>query len=491
MLGRWLEDGDFPDRIMATAEVSDRAFVMELVYGCVRWKRMLEYLVERLTQRTPQPELLPFLYVGLYQLLRMDTIASHAAVYETVEAAKQDGLVSSAGFLNAVLRRVLRERDSIRTKLAATSLGIRQSHPDLLVSRWTRQFGEKDTEDLCVWNNERPRVVICPDPVRAPMAEFQQRLTQADMPAEPHPFSPDRCLVMVPGVRVPDIPGYDEGHFTVQDPSTLVAIDLLDPQPGEKIMDACAAPGGKTMLIAARMQDAGQLVAVDLHDDRMGPLRENVARMRRTCVRIVQADAALAEPVELDGCRMFDRVLIDAPCTNTGVLRRRPDARWRFGKRRMVALVDTQRRLLDACATRVKPGGRLVYSTCSLEPDEGPRQVATWLKAHPEFALANEKQLFPPTTRTDGAYVAALDRVGWGAPLPNRLALNRLAKKSLTRHPDSIHTGDGAKNDAGRTHRFDHRRGRGAGALPDLPAGYQYSQGRRSGRATGRAARRG
>jgi len=187
-------------------------------------------------------------------------------------------------------------------------------------------------------------------------------------------------------------------------------VDLLDPRPGEFILDACAAPGGKTLLIAERMEGRGELVAMDIMEDRLDPLRDNVGRMRLTIVRIARGDAASETDVgALRGSRRFDRILLDVPCTNTGVFRRRPDARWRFAPSSLAEAARIQRALLDNAGRFLKPGGTLVYSTCSLEPEENEVRVQEWTALHPRFVLTKELRLFPPETRTDGVYAAAME----------------------------------------------------------------------------------
>lgn len=410
IVSRWLIDGDFPDRIMESEPVEDRAFVMEVVYGVVRWRRRLEWVVGRLSERRPDDEVRPFLLIGLYQILHMDSVADHAAVNETVAAVKAAGLERASGFTNAVLRKSLREKDVLERSMAVLPLAIRESHPDILVKGWIERFGESQTEELCRWNNSRPRVTLRPDPGKVSLDDFLIALRKAGFKAAPHPFAPDRFLVLGHGARVQDLPGYSEGLFIVHDPATCVAVDLLDPQPGEVVLDACAAPGGKTVMIAGLMRDSGEVVAMDLHADRIAFLRENIQRMGLKCVRTAKGDAADRTAIERLGVDGFDRILLDVPCSNTGVLRRRPDARWRFKPARLRAMLKTQRAILDACAPLLKPGGLLVYSTCSLEQDENEMIVRGWLEDNVDFRLDRDTAIFPPTSATDGVYAARLIR---------------------------------------------------------------------------------
>ena len=205
------------------------------------------------------------------------------------------------------------------------------------------------------------------------------------------------------------MPGFDSGAFYLQDPSTERAPALLDPQPGERVLDACAAPGGKTIWMAERMQGRGVLAAIEPSNPRRQMLQENLHRMRQDWVAIQGLDAR-ARPPSKDWTD-WDAILLDAPCSNTGVLRRRPAARWRFSASSLADSCALQRELLDALAPRLRPGGRLVYSTCSLEAEENEEQVRSFLQRHAGFALDGEVRCLPQTDGCDGAYVARLKRV--------------------------------------------------------------------------------
>ena len=404
IIRRWLETGDFPDRVVDGVN-RDRGFVTEVVFGTVKWRRTLDFLLRQVVERPPDKGLRAYLLTGLYQLWFMNG-ADYAVVNETVSAVRSTFSARQAGFANAVLRRVLRERPALQAALAKQAIGIRFSHPDALIERWTARYGETATLALCEWDNQPPPLVLRIDPAKCTVPDFIGALAAAGHEASPHPFAPDRCAVLVRGADVRALPGYGEGCFVVQDPSTLAAVDLLDPQPGESILDACAAPGGKTVAIAQRMQSLGVLVAADLHADRLPPLRQNLERLRLPWVTVCEADVGTL-PAEAAG--PYDAVLLDVPCSNTGVLRRRPDARWRFSAGRLAKLVETQRALLTAAAALLKPGGRLVYSTCSLEPEEGEGLVRDWVAAHSAFVLAGERRLLPSADDVDGAYAARLN----------------------------------------------------------------------------------
>lgn len=412
IIAQWMETGDFPDRMMNRV-ISSRGFVMEVTYGVVKWKRELEWILKQCMKQLPGIPLRAHLMVGLYQSLHMDTVEAYAAVNETVAAVKEQFGQAEVNFVNAVLRRVLREKPQVLEALKSQPAGVRLSHPELLLKRWTSAFGESDAVALCEWNNTRAEVTLRINTQRIQMADFRDRLSSAGIRVEPNTFDPARFCTLSRGVNIEDIPGFEDGWFIVQDPSTLMAVDMLDPRPQERILDACAAPGGKTVAIAERI-GAGTLTAMDIHADRMGFLNDNLERMGLDGVRVVEGDMTECRKggagiPELAGL-VYDGILLDVPCMNTGVLRRRADARWRFSLERLAKVNETQRAILDGAAEKVRVGGRIVYSTCSLESEEDEGLVASWLKDHPGFELVRERKLFPPRDGVDGAFAAILKR---------------------------------------------------------------------------------
>ncbi len=395
---------------MLPDEVPDRAFVVELVYGVVRRRRTLEWFVSRLADRPPDPGVLPFLLTGLYQIFYMDSVPVYAAVDETVEAAKS-GPRNAVAFVNGILREGCRRKEALLGALEKEDLGVCESHPDTLVQRWRRQYGDVPTRRLCAWDNKPAEVILHVNRLRTTLDAFHSRLKESGIEAQPHPARPADCLVLPRGVRVDAIPGYNEGEFTVQDPSTLMAIDLLDPQPGERVLDACAAPGGKLAVIAQRMSGRGDIVAMDLYEDRLARLKQNLQRLGLNDVTVVRGNATTEDNLRRAvGTVLFDRILLDVPCTNTGVLRRRPDARWRFSLRRLANHADVQRLILGNALLHLKSSGTLVYSTCSLDPDENENLVNAWLAKHPEWECVETKLSFPPDSGMDGAFAAKIQQ---------------------------------------------------------------------------------
>ncbi|HRR34428.1 MAG TPA: transcription antitermination factor NusB [Kiritimatiellia bacterium] len=400
IIARWLATQEFPDRMIPDGP--DRAFITDLVYTTVRRKRSLGWVLERFLRKMPKGETEAALLVGACQLLFMTDVADYAAVNETVEAAKMTSR-QTAGLVNGVLRHLQRQRDQVLAELACQPIGIRTSHPDALITRWLHRFGPEETLALCERNNEPADTWLAYPPRQGPETA-ERRENGGVFEKLPH------------GMRVEEVPGYAEGAFIVQDPGTAAAIDLLAVRPGLSVLDACAAPGGKTIQIAWRMgapaanDPRHRLVALDLHDDRIDLIHANLARTRQDWVTVLQGDLTMPTSQELAALGPFDRILVDAPCSNSGVLRRRPDARWRWTTRRMKQLAATQALLLENALALLAPGGRLVYSTCSLEHEENRRQITVLRRAHPELVCSGVIERIPTRSDTDGAFACALDR---------------------------------------------------------------------------------
>lgn len=380
-VARWIATHGHLNEMMPDGP--ERSFVQDLVYTTVRRFRPLRLVLGRLMQKWPKGELEALLLVGAAQVLYMPDVPDFAAVNETVSAAKRCPNKNIAKVVNGVLRNLIRRREEFEALLKSAPLAERESFPNGLVKRWTERYGEADAERLCRWHN-------------APAETWL-----AYRPGAGEPF------VRLPrGQKVVDADGYGDGLFIVQDPATAGAVELMDVSPGLRVLDFCAAPGGKTIQTAWRMdggRDGGTLVAMEVNPARRRRLAENLARVRLGWVKTV-AEVAEGET--------FDRVLADVPCSNTGVLRRRPDARWRWTQEHLDELVSLQAKIFAEAASHVAPGGVLVYSTCSVEPEENAQQIEAFLAANPGFEKIGEKESVPFATGHDGAFACALRRKG-------------------------------------------------------------------------------
>ena len=371
----------------------DRAFFMETFFGVLRNLSRLDFLIAQLREGKVDPETRAILRLGLYQIFQMRT-AAHAAVNETVSLAGR-----SRGLVNAILRRALREQEALEAALVKAGPAIAMSHPEFLLERWDKAFGAEATRQLCAWNNEPAEVHVRANELRISTADLLRSAEGAE-PSAFHPLA----------IKVRQIPAdwIAKGLCYVQDPSTLVACDLLAPQPGEMVLDACAAPGGKTTYLAQLMRNEGRIMACDLYASRVARLRENVNRLGATVVKAIQHDCMQAGP-PLEPAS-FDRILVDAPCSNTGVLRRRVDVRWRLTEEDFLRMPAQQLALLKRTATLLKPGGTLVYSTCSLEAEENDQVVSQAVAAVPGLRFLESRRTLPFVDKVDGAFAAKFTR---------------------------------------------------------------------------------
>jgi 16S rRNA (cytosine967-C5)-methyltransferase len=409
--------GEFTENRLETALAGahlsppDRRLCQELVYGVVRWQAALDWLIARKTPGREQPPALQILLqLGLYQIFWLDRIPPHAAVNETVEQAKRNGMGPEAGFLNAVLRGYLRETEPTRQLLAdlkTAQPALGWSQPEWLVDRWQRRWGVARTAQLLAWNNTPPknyaRVNRLKTDAASLIAQWREENVTYDF-VPPGPWPENQVFELKSHPPLGSLKSFTDGWFYLQDPSTLLAVSQLRPQPGETILDLCAAPGGKTVFIAQLMNNQGRLVAHDVAEDRLQLIRDNCRRLGVTCV-----EPTLIPPAS-SGAAVFDRILVDAPCSNTGVMRRRVDLRWRIQPAEIARLRTAQLGLLEKAAALLKPGGILVYSTCSLEPEENHEVAAQFTAGHREFECLAEHELIPFVNGVDGAYVARLQR---------------------------------------------------------------------------------
>jgi len=399
----WRREKRFADAIisqlLARADLilSDRAFVLELFYGVLRNLTLLDFWIGCLRGSRVESNVRDILRLGLYQLFLLNT-PEHAAVDETVAVAPQ----KQHPIVNGVLRAATRQRSELLVQADAQPLFVRTSHPQFLVERWQQRFGAEHAEELCKSNN-RPAAIYA-------------RINRINI-------DPEIFLQLYPHSRRlpgnPDLVEFDTlpaaalelGHCYIQDPSTVIASQLLDPKPGERILDACAAPGGKTGLLAQLMQNQGTIIARDRDSERLQVLKDNVARLGATIVHALRHDWTHDRlPKEIVSIGPFDKALVDAPCTNTGVMRRRLDVRWRLRPEDFSQMPNEQFRITRAAVQLLKPGGVLVYSTCSLEPEENEEVARRLLAELPGLGLESERDSLPFRDGFDGAFAAKLVR---------------------------------------------------------------------------------
>ena len=404
-LRKWRKERRFADsvisRLFAKTDlaVSNRAFALELFYGVLRNLLLLDFWIGCLRASRIDADLRDLLRLGLYQLLFLKT-AEHAAVYETVKLAPK----RHRAVVNGVLRAAARQQNELRTRGNAQPLFVRTSHPQFLIARWQQHFGAEAAKELCRWNNAPPPIYGRINRLKIDRDDFLRK----------YPGSP--ALVHNPEfVEFHAWPtdALNLGRCYIQDPSTAIACELLDPQPGEKILDACAAPGGKTSYIAQLMKNRGIIVACDRDPERLRVLEFNATQLGIQIIRSFRLNWTQGRiPKEIASIGPFDRILVDAPCTNTGVMRRRVDVRWRLRPKDFLRMPKQQFEISRAAIRLLKPGGVFVYSTCSLEPEENEELIGRLLKEFPGVRPAREESCLPFRDHFDGAFAARLTDTG-------------------------------------------------------------------------------
>jgi 16S rRNA (cytosine967-C5)-methyltransferase len=420
--------GQFADEVLAQKLLidglnrSDRHLITELVYGVIRRQRTLDALIDALTTKksTQQPpNLQTILRLGIYQLSFLTQIPSSAAVNTAVELAKHNGLGKLSGVVNGVLRRFLRliaaDRcikktgdlpDVIRIFAALDQslpesitqrLGVIYSIPDWIVEIWSSQLAQDDVVRLCAWMNQVPTIDLRINRMRSSVANVEAKLRDFGIKSSHVPGVPDALRFVDRPGQIQQLPGFDEGYWTVQDSSAQLVSHLLDPQPEERVIDACAAPGGKTTHIAELMGDRGEVWACDRNLSRLQRVKENSERLRLHSIRILAEDSRNIHQFR----EQADRVLVDAPCSGLGTLHRHVDARWRQTPETVETLAKLQNQLLNQAASWVKPLGFLVYSTCTLHPAENEAIMQKFLAQQPEWKISPPSSTNPASKFAD------------------------------------------------------------------------------------------
>lgn len=394
---RWSQGGIFAETLIARAAAehklahADRSLLQAIVYDTLRHMSWLDHIRKTLRPGKLEEKMRWLVLMGLCQLFVLRQ-AEHAAVGETVRLAPQ----RVRGVVNGMLRNAARRKAEFDAEHEKLPLAVRFSTPSWLVKRWLREFGEPDTSAMLEWNSLTP-------PVYA-------RLNPLNPPAEiPECWEPLPALPLWYRLHGPlPLEALRAGQLYVTDPSTRYCVKLLAPQPGERVLDACAAPGGKSAAMLAATGGNLHLLATDVEEFRLAPLRENLLRAGGRDVQVAQYD--WTRPCPAEWCGAFDAVLLDVPCSNSGVLQRRVDARWRLSAGEITRLAALQLQILEQASAAVRPGGRLVYSTCSIDREEDRAVVDAFLATHKDFTFVEEYLALPHREQADGAYAALLCR---------------------------------------------------------------------------------
>ena len=399
----------------------DNAFITEIVYGTVKWKSAIDLVIEKYSKiklKKLSPYILNILRMGVYQILYMDKVPDSAACNESVKLARKYGHEASSRYVNAVLRSVARENEAVgngatknetivnkaelkdlshlinypdKVKQPAAYLSARYSHPEWMAERWISRFGIEFTESLLEANSKNPDFTLRVNLLKASREELAESLRNRGYVVENGKYLPYALVVKNPS-SIMMIDEYKEGLFNIQDESSMLASQILNPQPGWFVIDVCAAPGGKTAHIAQLMNNTGKVIAGDIHEHKIALIQQTAKRLGASIVETMLHDAAVYN--ENLG-EKADAVLVDAPCTGYGIIRRKPDIKWTSSPGEIAEITKLQARILDNASKYVKPGGVIVYSTCTIEKEENEMMVENFVASHPDFYLEDISSFLP------------------------------------------------------------------------------------------------
>nr|WP_276203322.1 16S rRNA (cytosine(967)-C(5))-methyltransferase RsmB [Cohnella thermotolerans] len=429
------------NRMLTEAELSrpDAALATEIVYGTIQRLNTIDFVLAPRVKGWPnkvEPWVRSLLRLSYYQLRWLDRVPAHAVTDEAVRIAKRRGHAGIAGLVNGVLRGLLREGVAPTLPAGldeAVRIALEHSHPRWLVERFIAAYGEAAAEAICAAGNEPPRASARVNPLRAERGELLKAMAAEGIDARPSELAPAGIVATRAG-SLAATPWFREGRITVQDESSMLVAAVAAPEPGMRVLDCCAAPGGKSTHLAELMGDRGEVIANDIHPHKEALIAQQAERLGLTCIRTTVGDAAELA-AKLPAASM-DVVLLDAPCSGFGVIRRKPEIKWNKTAEDVASLADLQRRLLAQAGQLVRPGGTLVYSTCTIAPEENEEAVRGFLREHPDFFLdpgwpaeivqtlkragalpvpfEGMAQLLPHQFGSDGFFIARMKRRGLG-----------------------------------------------------------------------------
>lgn len=408
-------------------EPKEENLIREIVYGVLENDLYINYIISK-ASKTPlkkiHPKILIILKMGIYQLLFMDRIPSRAAVNESVELAKIHGHKGTVGFVNGILRNIDRNKNKfleIREKDKSNYISIKFSHPKWLVDRWINEFGDEFTEKLCRANNSYSKLNIRVNSLKTSKNELKNKLEKYGFNISDGKYSDDILIIDNP-VRLTETEEYKLGYFIIQDESSALVGQIMDPKEGSTVLDLCSAPGGKSTHIGQLMKNKGRVLSMDFYEHKIKLIEENA---RRLGVDIIEAFVGDATKFNESLVNIADYVLVDAPCSGFGLIRRKPEIKWNRKEEDIEELVKIQRSILNNVKEYLKVGGILVYSTCTIEKEENIKMVNQFIEENNNFRLVNfenlvdglEKeeslkqgfiQLYPHIHNTDGFFIAKM-----------------------------------------------------------------------------------
>lgn len=382
----------------------DKALLTEIVNGVIRWRAKLDWILTGFYHGDFQKNLnwvKNAMRVGLYQILYLTKIPHPVAIYETVEIVKTVQGEKTAGLVNGVLRNILRNIDNIRFPEVAEDpsyyLSVIYSFPKWVIKKWVDYHGREEAEKLLTAMNKRPYIPARINRLKTDGTEFIKFMENHEMIFKPYSYHNDTLMIFNPKINIFDTEFFHNGEIAIQDPSASLAVHLASPKPGMRVADICAAPGGKSFYIAQLMENEGEIIAMDKYPSKLKSIEEGAERLGIDIIKTIAADAS-----EVDFDDQFDLVFADVPCTGLGTISKKPDIKWKRESEDIIKLSQIQRTIIDNAAELVKPGGVLLYSTCTTEPEENALNIQYFLEKHPEFELDPAEKFLPEKVCTDG-----------------------------------------------------------------------------------------
>lgn len=382
----------------------DKALLTEIVNGVIRWRNKLDWILTGFYHGDFQKNLnwvKNAMRVGLYQLLFLTKIPPPIAIFETVEITKQVQGEKTAGMVNGVLRNILRNIENIRYPEKDEDpnyyLSVIYSFPKWLMKKWIDQLGYEETEKLLIAMNKRPYIPARVNRLKGNVQNFKNFLDENEVIYKPYSYHDKTFMIFNPKLNFFDTEQFLDGHIAIQDPSATLAVTLANPQKNWAVADVCAAPGGKSFYLAELMENTGSILAVDKYESKLKLINEGAERLGITNIKTLCGDS-----IDLDYEEEFDLVFADVPCSGLGTISKKPDIKWKREIDDIIKLNRIQKDILDNAADMVKPGGVLVYSTCTIEPEENEQIVLKFLENHPEFTLDPAEKYLPEKVCTNG-----------------------------------------------------------------------------------------
>lgn len=409
----------------------DESFIREIVYGVVENKLLIDWVINKFSNikiKKISPMILEILRIGIYQIMFMDKIPDSAAVNESVKLAKKYGHKGSISYVNALLRNISKNKTNImlpdKNFNPAEYLSIKYSHPKWMVEKWIRDFGITFTEELCIANNKRPKLNIRVNTLKISKQDLMNKLQNKGFSVSEGKYADD-CIIVDNPVRITDTDEFKDGLFQIQDESSMLVAQIMDPKPGDFVVDVCSAPGGKTTHIAQRMNNSGKIIARDIHQHKLELIKSNVKRLGINIIELERYDA-----LDLDEKLVgrADCCLVDAPCSGLGLIRRKPDIKWNKNKDDLLKITELQYKILTNSSKYIKRGGTLIYSTCTIQREENIYLINRFIEENPDFMLKGFEnlinddelkklakngyiELYPNINDTDGFFIAKMIKI--------------------------------------------------------------------------------